>query len=214
MSEVSGLCCVGGTDSSVWGRPWMGLLCSCHVYGSTTQTRPVVALRSGATSYVGRCLYRVQNYLFWCQCLHVLMCMSISPFDCVQCAALLTPPPPSPLPLPLLPLSPSPSFPSPPLPPSPLPLPLLPLSPSPSFPSPPPPPPLPLSLLLLPLPLPLPPSLCDYAVSMPLFMPRTNSMTCVCLREQTTCGDLYCSMPQAHQTDMKGTLFIGVCMYF
>ena len=44
-----------------------------------------------------------------------------------------------------------------------------------------------------------------------LCMPRTNSMTCVCLREQITYGDLYYTMPQTHQTDVKDVIYCSVC---
>ena len=36
-------------------------------------------------------------------------------------------------------------------------------------------------------------------------------MTCVCLREQITYGDLYYTVPQAHQTDVKDVIYCSVC---
>ena len=54
-------------------------------------------------------------------------------------------------------------------------------------------------------------SLCNLQCPMQLSMPRTNSMTCVCLREQITYGDLYCTVPQAHQTDVKDVIYCSVC---
>ena len=35
-------------------------------------------------------------------------------------------------------------------------------------------------------------------------------MTCVCLREQITYGDLYYTVPQAHQTDVKDVIYCSI----